>query len=908
MKKLFAILLALAMLLPMGLTARAADVEKKPFYSVNWVAPPFECEYVWGTPFMNASTTETIKNINNGIFDARIREVSGSTIPEMAAGLKELFDTYPDGARYISLSCLQKAIHSWPEDICFFEQVPPRASAWFDEFLAEYKRIGGKLDGFNVDIEYLEFYSYYLTRNHYVKDPYVFDKIVKNPTYAEKIRPELEARGFKFYSPATPETPEIWGINVDSGSSACRSIWDTVMQNYMAEIINESCAPLWKHYPDAILSDYTSKDVKPWTKEVGDSGGAVGGGGNRITAGNTGNDSFFFVRPQNSFFKDGGDPKYPTIAGYAGTNFENTQFNRFMYETNLAKASWISSDSKSLCWDLAHPYYNEPHSYGPFSTETAYHLGLLCPEMFIGYVLQQDCKTNGTKDAEKYEKAIKIQDEWMAELTRVAGYADRKPVGVAIDWNSSYVLSGVYANGRNLWRISPNNDVISRDAFKTDAADPTFKVGDETITFPGGKIIEDSKISEVGSCGYWVETAADVVPVVTRKSDFYKYNAGYQETYEAYEIGTEYNYNNALPKTVWETKKQSGGDAKIVADPTNAANKVLSVKGTYTANNVKMPTKIYAGDTYAEHQAWEISFTLPSDLAADAELILLNVTNEKKNAKDDGFKIAGGKVYYGQDGTYVEMEGVTLTAGTKYTAVREFDFTNSEAPICTYTIYAADGSTVGQAKKVSVNTLVTPIYTISFSCKKVAGEAILLDDYRLYPTKVNTDFYTYNADTGMRNTDTNQPIAANVAYRFSWLNATNTEKSYTVMAAYYDGDNKVSEEVVKEIKMAPNTDFVDMGIVENKQEGKTLVLYLKDNNSADGDDVPADPGTENIPTETTPAPTGEPDPAPINTKLIIIIAAAAAVVIVAVVVVIVASKKKKTTPKTEETPEEKTEE
>ncbi len=916
MKKLFAILLIVAMLIPMGITAQAEEVKKDPIYNVNWVAPPFECEYVYGTPFVYASSGVMLENIKKGVFDARIREAPGSTIEAMAASLKELFDTYPDGARFLSLSALQTAIHNSAEDIVFLEKVPPMTSKWLDEFLGEYKSIGGKLDGLNIDIEYLEFYYYYLNKNHYVKDPLVYDKIVKNPIYAQKIRPELEARGFKFYSPVTEQTPEIFGINPNSGSdyAICRSIWDTVMQNYMAEIITESCAPLFEHYRDAILSDYTTKDVKPWTKEVGDTGGSRGAGGIHVTAGNTGNDSFFYVRPQSSFFKSGSDPLYPTIAGYSGTNFENTQFNRFMYEMNLAKASWQSSDNKKLSWDLAHPYYNEPYSYGPYSTETTYHLGLLCPEMFIGYILQQDCRTEGDQDVEKYETAIKIADECMVELNKLIGYSDRKPLDVAVDWNRGYVLSGVYANGRNVWRISPDNNKIALDAFKVKDSDPTFTVGDETITFPGGKIIADSKITEVGSCGYWVETAADVKPVITRKNDFYKHNAGYQETYEAYEVGTEYNYTNALPKTVWETKKQSGGDAKIVADPANAGNKVLAIKGTYSAKNVKLPGHIYAGDTYAEHQSWEISFTLPADLAADAELVLLNVINDKKAAKEDGFKLVGGKVFYGKDGEYAEMEGVTLTAGTRYTAERVFDFSDEKAPICTYTIYAADGTVVGQAKKVSVNTLVTPIFTVNFSCKNVAGEAILLDDYRLYPSKVNTDFYTYNADTGMRNTDTNQPVAANLAYRFSWLNATNEEKSYTVMAAYYDGETKVSEEVVKEIKMAPNTDYVDLGVVENKQAGKTMVLYLKDNNPAEEDDPVVAPGGDE--------PTPEPKPNGLDTQTIIIIAAAAAAVVIAVVVIVIvasAKKKKKAAAAeavaeetaeavTEETAEENTEE
>ena len=58
------------------------------------------------------------------------------------------------------------------------------------------------------------------------------------------------------------------------------------------------------------------------------------------------------------------------------------------------------------------------------------------------------------------------------------------------------------------------------------------------------------------------------------------------------------------------------------------------------------------------------------------------------------------------------------------------------------------------------------------------------------------------------------------------MNATRSEKTYSVMAAYYEGDKLVSETVVQEIKMAPGTDGIDTAIVKN-EEGKTLVVYLR---------------------------------------------------------------------------------
>jgi hypothetical protein len=128
------------------------------------------------------------------------------------------------------------------------------------------------------------------------------------------------------------------------------------------------------------------------------------------------------------------------------------------------------------------------------------------------------------------------------------------------------------------------------------------------------------------------------------------------------------------------------------------------------------------------------------------------------------------------------------------------------------------------------------------------------------------------------------------------------------MVAYYDGDTKVSEEVYKELKLPANANGADFGEIENKQAGKKMLVYVRDNNPADdetvvtpGTDAPADP---NATTPTDPNAGTTADEKTGNNMIIIIAAAAAVVVIAVVVVVIVASKKKKTAPKTEEKTEE----
>jgi len=941
MKKLLAILLIIAMLVPLGMTAQAESVEKKGFYLVNWgdfntkespadasvtknFTNTFYMPYIWfNADKLKAGTTyafaSKIGGAGNGADGAKV----------IAASVKKYFDEQktPAGARYINFTLPAVAINNLNE-YCFVGKTIPVVSEWLDTFCKEFKALGGKLDGVTVDVEFLGIYNNYIYNGgsgvnfSAAKDPTIYKKIVEHPEYKEKVRPMLEERGFKFYSPVTDQTPEIFSIHPNSGSeyAQSRTIWNAVMRNYLRDAVTEGCAPMWKYYPDAVLSDYTSKNADPWFKELDDKGGVnAGSGGSYGTVGNSNNDNFYSVRPSTSFFKDSSNaPSYPTLPGYNDAVFANTPFNRFLFEMNVGKNTYLAADAdengrKQVSWWLAHAYYGAAaNSHTAYWSETVLHLCMLDPQIFLGYILKQDCK----EDATIYTNALKITDQLLRMASDVAGYADRKPLNVAHNWNYPFVLSGMYANGRNVYRITPDTTNMKLEDFQVkDAKDPTFTAEGITVTFPGGKIIKDSEVYDIGTCGFWVETAKDVAPVITKVDNYNTEFAAYQETFEAYEVGSEYNYNAVKPEYVWEPKKTGSVTAKIVADPTDSAKKMLAITGSYEFKNVKLPDNVIGADTYAKHQAWEISFILPDDMAADAELQLLYAIHSKNKFKDTGVKIAGGKVFYDNAGESVELEGVTLSAGVKYTVVREFDFSNAEAFTCRYRVYDAEGKEIGKTAKVPTPAKwEIPIATIAYATKKVAGNPVLFDDYKLYTTKVNTDFYLYNAKTGIpiATADMDKPQEGAVAYRFAWLNSTDTEKSYTIMAAYYDGETKVSEEVVKEVKMAPYFNGAEAGEFENKQEGKTMLIYVKDNNPPEVEDDPVAGGDE---------PTGDPtddgEKTGLDTQMIIIIAAAAAAVVIAVVVIVIvasAKKKKKAAAEApaaeavEETTEEKTEE
>ena len=186
----------------------------------------------------------------------------------------------------------------------------------------------------------------------------------------------------------------------------------------------------------------------------------------------------------------------------------------------------------------------------------------------------------------------------------MAGYSDRKPIELPMNWNSEFVLSGMYVNGKNLWRITPNTDAVSKEAFKVEGAAPTFSVTGQTITFPGGKIIADGNISVVGTCGYWVETAKDVTPIVTNDADRFTKVPAYTEDFESYKVGTQLTTMNIRDENGWIVMQPKGNPITVEAD---GENQLVSMTGNAMLKNKQIPANVTAADSYAMEQVWSLT-------------------------------------------------------------------------------------------------------------------------------------------------------------------------------------------------------------------------------------------------------------------------------------------------------------
>ena len=846
MKKVLALALALAMLIPMSLVkpVKADAVEKEPFYDLGW--SDFDEEKY---PYLDGLVTSNMTNLGENAVHSyggakmQFGTYTDADVTKLAEAIKKEMNSRPEGMRYWTVFGPMKIMALAPQNALFMDHGVDQMAQMMEDLLKKYKEIGGLMDGMVVDIEYIGLGCYYLIdavtdnqTNNFTKNPKLLKQIVADPRYKTEIRPLLEDYGFIFYQAENAaqqaERTELYSLVKSAGAKyeKSRLIWDVVMRIHLNRYVDEWLyTPMQKYFPDASLSDYQSIDSASWLKmaAVTDDGITLSGG-NSVKSGDTSSYSYYYARPSSDFYKN--NQKY---SGFNDAIFKAEPFSNLLYDINFTRHMYESSDTKQIApWITYHTYGGktaQTMASTPYYSELLYHLGMFDPEPFLSYTYVGDsCFKDGKSQSAHYLEVQQVQNEIMAELTRVAGYADRKHIPMPQNWNSKFVLTGMYSNGRNIWRITPNTNVITRGDFKVSDSDPTFFVNGETVTFPGGKILDETEISVVGSCGYWVETDANVMPVITAEETRYENYPSLVYDFEEYDYGA-FDYNTSKPLNAWgfswgKTASGIQGSSTIV---TIDGNKKLALIGN-SRNWIKdLAGNITAGDTYAEDQAWSIAITVPEGLSKDAEIMVLNYAGSKQKFTDGGFKIQDNKLYYSvgkvdDEGNPIYEQLMEIDAGSTYILTRFMDFNDKEAFSCDFVVANKNGRELKRVENVPAPGF-NYITQLSFGVSN-ADKAIQVDDFKIYLTGTALDFSIYDAKTG-RDLELYSANNRSTAYRLSWLNATMEEETAYIKADITE-NGKTTTKVVKEIKMLPGTDGIDTGIVEIK-EGQSVEVYLE---------------------------------------------------------------------------------
>ncbi len=814
MKRIVAFLLTLLMLmalLPADVQVEAAEqATEKPFYLLNSgviEGEDFSNILNFPSPYTYPLTEDTVTPL--------VSAYGVDGIENIAPKMKEDFNARPDGTRYIELGLVQTAFRKRAEKVVYFDAAVEMTRNWILDFLKYYKEIGGKIDGIIVDVEYIDSHGWYLQdyykgTNNKTQNTNIYADIVNDPRYKTEIRPLLEELGFEFYPNPSGEKSEIWTIypgDSKTYSSKSYEVWNHVMDVREREAINEAVLePLLQYYPDGVVSDYQSGTHMAWEKSLNNLGAVRKY--NITGAGNVTNYNTYTGRPESGYF-DSTPMSTNNPPSYNKAIYVATPFSKTLYDVNLFKSICASSEDCRITacignyeygindqWELLTPAAGPAYSGTPYYTEILYHIGMLDPVPYLGFIVESKLSRDGFY---MYDSLLTTNDI-LVELSRVAGYSDRKPILTDSRWNDGYILSGMYSGGRNIWRITPDTTLVSVEDFKVKDRAPTFRVNGMTVTFPQGRIIEDGEISRAGSCGYWVETPAGVNPVVTSTATRYEYDPSLWVNFEDYTVGAAFTNALGMPKKCWDV-----GGSPVIATGSNG--NALAVPKNSSVTLLKLPKNITAGDAYAKQQAWEVTVTLPSGFSGDVRLL-------QCSDNDGGIKFADGKIYYDVKGSYQELSGVSGSGGT-YIVKREVDF-RSSAFTCSYAVYDASGNLLGEVKDVQMSQFALPVSSMTFVVYRT-NDAVLLDDIIMYPTGTSTVLELFEAKNGIELTDLNGARTEDTAYRMSWMNATGEYK----VAYVYDSS---TGNVIEKVDMGPGMDGVVTGVV--KPNGKAITIAV----------------------------------------------------------------------------------
>lgn len=341
--------------------------------------------------------------------------------------------------------------------------------------------------------------------------------VISDPRYSTDVRPGLAAMGFTFYIGDDHNELYYYGKKPISTSTEEHrtSFYKGLLYaaKRKSDYLNQIYDAVKTYYPNASFTNYGSANMEsnentfetvplqnyqadiPWSERtatpVGTHAAPVLYGAVPTTVSNN------------------------PPSGYSYSTFKKTPFNGalavlqkvrdvIIYSENSKIQPWIGNrtwDYNDNVWFASTEYYKE----------LILHIGLHNAEQMLAF--------NNAAHSEAWAHDDILLSELLKELTEVAGYSNRKCISsTAVDINKRYLLTGMYVNGKNVWRITPdiytpdeNGGHVTKNSFLADSEQLTFRIGNQIVQFPEGSYLYEAE-NEQSSIGYWVVSPAGTSP------------------------------------------------------------------------------------------------------------------------------------------------------------------------------------------------------------------------------------------------------------------------------------------------------------------------------------------------------------------------------------------------------------
>lgn len=206
--------------------------------------------------------------------------------------------------------------------------------------------------------------------------------------------------------------------------------------------------------------------------------------------------------------------------GGNGPRYGRGPFQAFRLSVNTMRSMVLSSDVPVQPWIPHKGYEKSLIRESDLYQEMLFHVGLCNPDVFLYW----NAWPRGENPGFSRDRVV---DDCLRRLTELVGAADRRTlVRELAPWDGAYLLSGMNAGGRSVWRFTPDlPDGVTREGSLVRESPPVFRVGDVEVTIPGGRVHRPER--EVSTVGYWVVAGLDAGPAVTRSSQHDAAKRGY---------------------------------------------------------------------------------------------------------------------------------------------------------------------------------------------------------------------------------------------------------------------------------------------------------------------------------------------------------------------------------------------
>jgi Ca2+-binding RTX toxin-like protein len=167
-------------------------------------------------------------------------------------------------------------------------------------------------------------------------------------------------------------------------------------------------------------------------------------------------------------------------------------YQTFVSEVKFLRTQVAASSTPLMPWISDRDWLlNDQGTDWTYYPEMVFHAALSGTDNFLWWKYSWDPDPANTS----------IVSRLLDELNPLIGYADRKTLSLTnADWSDGYVLTGMEANGRRVWRLTP--DPTQPVTVLSSSGDVRIQIGSQVVSIPNSSIYTPS--NPVSTLGYWI--------------------------------------------------------------------------------------------------------------------------------------------------------------------------------------------------------------------------------------------------------------------------------------------------------------------------------------------------------------------------------------------------------------------